>query len=83
MSADESTEPQTTELAKVIRIHGPATPEEVAAVVSVLSAAAGRPTARTAPAPSRWGHPSELIRRRLQPGQDAWFYSARPMEVMG
>ena len=77
MSADES-----TALTEAIRIHGRATPEEVAAVVSVLSAASGAPAAPR-PRPSRWGHPSELVRRRPQPGPDAWFYSARPMEVMG
>lgn len=78
MSTDEN-----PELAQVIRIHGPATPEEVAAVVGVLSAAAGQGKARPAPARSRWGHPSELVRRRVQPGDGAWVYSARPMEVMG
>jgi hypothetical protein len=57
---------------------GSATPEELAAVVAVLSAASG---ADDPPAPrptSRWVARDRLVRRPLTPGRGAWRASAWP-----
>lgn len=64
------------QLAPVISIHGRATPEEVAAVVTVLSGLGG-PPARPEPVRNRWSDPATLLRLPPVPGPDAWQHSAR------
>nr|WP_179423753.1 acyl-CoA carboxylase subunit epsilon [Pedococcus badiiscoriae] len=59
-------------------VHGDATPEEVAAVLAVLSAVtAGAPE----PAPrhtSQWSSRERAMRRPLHPGPGAWRASGWP-----
>ena len=59
-------------------IRGDATPEEVAALVAVLSAA----SAAGAPAPprprSQWASRERAVRQPLAPGRGAWRASALP-----
>ena len=59
-------------------VRGDATPEEVAAVMAVLSAvSAGAPE----PAPrhtSQWSSPARALRRPLSPGPGAWRASSWP-----
>jgi hypothetical protein len=60
-------------------VRGDATPEEVAALLAVLSAAAGGDD--PAPAPrtvSRWASPERAVRRPLTPGPGAWRASGWP-----
>jgi hypothetical protein len=57
-------------------VRGDATPEEVAALLAVLSAASG---GESAPAPrhtSQWASRERLVRRPLAPGRGAWRASA-------
>jgi hypothetical protein len=59
-------------------VRGNPTPEELAALVTVLSVAtaAGQ---RPPPAErSRWADPAARLRRPLQPGPDAWSRSGLP-----
>lgn len=59
-------------------VRGDATPEEVAALLAVLSAASG---GVEAPAPrhtSQWASPERAVRRPLTPGRGAWRASAWP-----
>ncbi|MDT0213497.1 acyl-CoA carboxylase epsilon subunit [Rothia sp. ARF10] len=62
----------------VIEVIGDATPEQVAALVAVLSAAAG---AAVTEAPARhtsaWSAPAGLVRRPVAPGPGAWSRSLR------
>lgn len=59
-------------------VSGTATPEELAALVAVLSAA-GRPRQGTRPGQtSRWNAPDRLVRRPVSPGPGAWRASAWP-----
>jgi hypothetical protein len=64
-----------TEPAPLLRIvRGDATPEELAALVAVLTAR-GQGDAEPAPAPrSAWGRPQ--LRQPLTPGPGAWLLSA-------
>lgn len=68
--------------APVLRVvRGEATPEEVAALVSVLAAAArpGQEPHDGAPPPlSRWADRSRLLRRIPRAGPGAWRDSSRP-----
>jgi hypothetical protein len=59
-------------------VRGDASPEEVAALLAVLSAAsAGEP--EPAPRPtSQWSSPARAMRRPLTPGAGAWRASAWP-----
>ena len=58
-------------------VKGNPTPEELAAVVSVL-AATGSSTAEPTPAPvTRWNHRAGLLREPLPHGPGAWTASAR------
>ncbi len=61
-----------------IEVVGDATPEQVAALVAVLSAAAG---ASSSEAPARhtsaWSAPAALVRRPMAPGPGAWSRSLR------
>jgi hypothetical protein len=59
-------------------IRGNPTPEEVAAVVTVLSAVAagnGEPAPRKR---SRWADPARRLRPSLNPGADGWSRSGLP-----
>jgi Acyl-CoA carboxylase epsilon subunit len=59
-------------------VRGDATPEEVAAVMAVLSAVSA---GRLEPAPrhtSQWSSPERALRRPLTPGPGAWRASAWP-----
>ncbi len=59
-------------------VRGDATPEEVAALLAVLSAASG---GEAAPAPrhtSQWASRERAVRRPLSPGRGAWRASSRP-----
>jgi hypothetical protein len=70
MSDGESTKP----LLRVVR--GDITPEELAALVAVVTAraAASEPTKPTPR--SEWGHPARAVRGPHRPGPDAWRRSA-------
>ncbi|MFC8501831.1 acyl-CoA carboxylase epsilon subunit [Pedococcus sp. NPDC057267] len=60
-------------------VRGDATPEEVAALLAVLSAAAGADDPPPAPRPvSRWASRERAVRRPLAPGQGAWRASGWP-----
>ena len=60
-------------------VRGDATPEEVAALLAVLSAASGDGAAAPAPRPtSAWSSPARAVRRPLAPGPGAWRASAWP-----
>ena len=69
---------QETPQATLLRVVSPsATPEEVAALVAVLSALGGG----AAPAPRRrpqWNAPERLVRRSLPHGPGGWRASALP-----
>jgi len=75
----DSNEAAETVTPPEIEIVGDATPEQVAALVAVLSAAAGA-TAPEAPArhTSAWSAPAGLVRRPVAPGPGAWSRSLRP-----
>ncbi|MFW5475003.1 acyl-CoA carboxylase epsilon subunit [Knoellia sp. CPCC 206450] len=80
MSQSEQEQPveAVTTGAPVIEVVGDATPEQVAALVAVLSAAAG---AAVTEAPARhtsaWSSPAGLVRRPVAPGPGAWSRSLR------
>lgn len=64
-----------------IRVHGSATPEEVAAVIAVLAAAAsggGSDGAVDGRRASGWASRRELLRGRHDPGPGAWRTATRP-----
>ncbi|KRE43753.1 acyl-CoA carboxylase epsilon subunit [Knoellia sp. Soil729] len=76
--ADDEAQPETG-AAQRIEVLGDATPEQVAALVAVLSAASGG-AAEAAPArqPSAWSAPAGLLRRSMTPGPGGWQHSLRP-----
>ena len=78
MSTDEAQQPETV-AAQAIEVIGDATPEQVAALVAVLSAASGG-AVEAAPArqPSAWSAPAGLLRRSITPGPGGWQHSLRP-----
>ena len=60
------------------RVRGDATPEEVAALLAVLSAASGGDE-RSAPRhTSQWASRERAVRRPLRPGRGAWRASSWP-----
>ena len=61
-------------------IHGDPTPEELAALVAVLTARAGAAAGPARPKPRRsaWSAPSRRLRRPLPHGPGAWRSSALP-----
>ncbi|RJL33562.1 acyl-CoA carboxylase subunit epsilon [Bailinhaonella thermotolerans] len=72
--ADEERRP----VLRVVR--GDATPEEIAALVAVVTARAAA-AAGTRATPGRrgaWGHPRHALREPLQPGPGAWRASGFP-----
>ena len=71
-------QPDTTQRPPMRLVRGDASPEEVAALLAVLSAAAGR---ERRPAPrhtSAWSSRERAVRRPLSPGPGAWRASAWP-----
>ncbi|MBA2456858.1 MAG: acyl-CoA carboxylase subunit epsilon [Nocardioidaceae bacterium] len=49
-------------------VHGSPSPEELAALVTVVAARRAAARVRTTPAPrGRWGHPTSLVRAPLRP----------------
>ena len=76
MSPEQSESPATERPLRLVR--GDATPEEVAAVMAVLSAVSG-PAAEPAPRhTSQWASRAPALRRPLSPGPGAWRASAWP-----
>lgn len=69
--ASQSTEPARPPLRVV---HGDATPEEIAAIVAVLAAAASGDAASPADGPrrSRWSSPATRLRVPARRGPGAW-----------
>ena len=68
----------TSEQAPVLKvIDAHATPEEVAAIVTVLSAMGGAPAAPK-PVRSNWAHPARSMRGPLAAGRGGWRTSALP-----
>jgi len=57
-------------------VKGDATPEEIAALVAVISARAAAAPAAPARRTSAWTDRSRLVRRPLRPGPGAWRASA-------
>ncbi len=57
-------------------VRGSATPEELAAVVALLSARGGSPEAPAPDVPSRWARPQ--LRGPLTAGPGAWVASGLP-----
>ena len=75
MTGDETAEPARPML-RVVR--GDPTPEQLAALMTVLGArAAAGSTAPVGPR-SAWNDPAALVRRPHPPGTDGWRRSARP-----
>ncbi len=73
-----SSTPSGASSAPLMVIDGDATPEEVAAIVAVLSALAGR---SATPAPRRrpaWSHPERQVRSLLPHGRGGWRASGLP-----
>ncbi len=58
--------------APAIRIHGPATPQDVAAIVAVLAAAGGGGDPEPAPRTSTWADHRAAHRRPVGHGPGAW-----------
>ena len=73
--SEESQEPQRPAL-RVVR--GDATPEEVAALVAVLTATSGGGEPEPPKPPSRWTSRPHGPRGPLYPGPGAWRASALP-----
>ncbi|WP_110182785.1 acyl-CoA carboxylase subunit epsilon [Nocardioides solisilvae] len=77
--ADETKEQEAaTPAAPLLRVVNPdATPEEVAALVAVLSALGGGEAPAPKPRP-RWSAPERLVRRTLPHGPGGWRASGLP-----
>jgi hypothetical protein len=67
---EETTEP-------VVRVHGDATPEEVAAVVTVLSALSRSEEPRPRRGPTGWASRAAALRAPVLPGPNGWRSSLR------
>lgn len=79
-SVDEKTDTQTAEAPAGPRIEviGDASPEQVAALVAVLSSAGGgEPEEPSGPA-SRWASRERLVRAPVHPAPGAWRAAAFP-----
>ena len=72
---DSAQQPAAKPTLKVIDAH--ATPEEIAAIVTVLSALGGSAPAAK-PARSQWSDPARHLRRPLTHGAGGWRASALP-----
>ena len=71
------TRPMTSDDAPALRVHGPATPEGVAAVLAVLAAAGADTEQAPAHRPSTWASPAAVLRAPVLPGPGAWRESLR------
>ena len=70
-------QPPTPEQPPLQLVRGNASPEELAALFAVLSAASGSGDEAPAPRPtSAWTSRERLVRRPLTPGPGAWRASA-------
>ena len=58
-------------------VRGAATPEELAALVAVLSATSGRGVAASDGSPSTWAAHAVALRHPLDHGPGAWRYALR------
>ena len=75
----DPSEPQAGGHAPVLRILTPdATPEEVAAIVTVFAALRGEDETAPVPSPSAWSHPSRQVREPHRHGTGAWRASGLP-----
>lgn len=63
--------------AQRVEILGDASPEQVAALMAVISGLGGEEEAPAAP-PSRWVDRSRLVRTQVHPGPGGWRASALP-----
>jgi hypothetical protein len=73
------TGPSTGPEPPLFLVRGDATPQEVAALVAVLqAAAAAAPAADDRPARSEWSAPRRAVQRPPQHGPGAWRASALP-----
>lgn len=73
-----STEASGTDAQPLLRVITPnTTPEEVAAIVAVLSSMGG-PAARERKPRSAWASPARAVRRPMAPGRDGWRLSGLP-----
>lgn len=79
-SADEQTDTPTPEAPAGPRIEiiGNASPEQVAALVAVLSAVGGGEDEAPSGPTSRWASRAALVRAPLHPGPGAWRAAAFP-----
>ena len=59
-------------------VRGDATPEEVAALLAVLSAASGGDEVPAPRPTSQWASRERAVRRPLSPGRGAWRASSWP-----
>jgi hypothetical protein len=82
VSTDGETQKPESVAPQAIEVVGDATPEQVAALVAVLSAVSGESVQTVEPRPtSQWSAPAGLVRRPLTPGPrsaGAWQRSLRP-----
>ena len=83
MTADDTTGSDPTEAAAppaapAIVVRGDATPEQVAALVAVLSAASGGDEPASDGSPSTWAAHSAAMRHPVNHGPGAWRTSLRP-----
>ena len=81
--ADETTGPDPTEAAAPptapsIVVHGDATPEQLAALVAVLSAASGGDEPASEGTSSTWATRTAAMRQPVSHGPGAWRTSLRP-----
>ena len=68
-------QPPSKPLLRVVK--GDLTPEELAALISVIAARSAAGTPAKKPLRSEWGHPARAVRGPHRPGPDAWRRSAR------
>ncbi|MCT2292459.1 acyl-CoA carboxylase subunit epsilon [Janibacter hoylei] len=61
-----------------IEVLGDASPEQVAALVAVLSGLGGGEEEAPAGPPSRWSSPERLVRRPVHPSLGGWAASGLP-----
>jgi hypothetical protein len=77
-AGDGEREAKMTERPFLQVVKGDATPEEIAALVAVLSARPAASAAAPARRPSAWTDRARLVRRPLRSGPGAWRASALP-----
>ncbi|WP_184957815.1 acyl-CoA carboxylase subunit epsilon [Nonomuraea endophytica] len=77
-AAELAKERKSTVTAHLKVVRGDATPEEIAALVTVLTTRQPEPTQTPGRKPETWRNPARAMRRRLVPGKSAWRLSALP-----